>query len=66
MQNGRNSPISDRPCWRHTQRRLSSKEGTMHTAMATTLASVGDRWKTSTFTPRMRRPRATEMIDAPE
>jgi hypothetical protein len=58
--------MSDFPCFRHTQRRLSSNEGTMQTAMATTLASVGDRWKMSMFTPRMRRPSATEMIDAPE
>jgi hypothetical protein len=38
----------------------------VQTAMATTLATVGDRWKISMLIPRTNRPTATEMIDAPE
>jgi hypothetical protein len=38
----------------------------MQTAIATTLATVGDKWKTSMLIPRINRPAATEMIDAPE
>ena len=67
VQNGVTWRRTDRCDWSNqTQRRFSSKEGTVPTAVASTLARTASTPKTPTSTPRMVRLVAVEMPDTAE
>lgn len=51
-QNGTSCPkVGRRPPWDHTQRRFSSKDGTVPAAVATTFAHIAGKESTPTSTP---------------
>jgi hypothetical protein len=65
--NGRTwRPQARRPAWAQTQRRLSSNEGTVPTAVAATLAAPPREWRTPTTTPSTARLVAVETPETAE